>query len=107
MREKVWVSGRTLGYRGKDTGAFVKSTDATIQVRYPDGIALFKNQVRIKSDKKFSAGGMSGSCVSGYRDDKVIGLLFAGSRNGQNTFLNRIGVVESKLDCKVVDMKEV
>jgi len=107
LGEKVWVSGRTLGYKGKDTNARVKSTDATIQVRYPNGIALFTNQVHIKSEKKFSAGGMSGSCVSGYRDGKVIGLLFAGSRSGKSTFLNRIGVVESKLDCRVVDMKKV
>ena len=101
------MSGRTLGYKGKPTGAFVKSTDATIQVRYPDGIALFKNQVRIKSDKKFSAGGMSGSAIVSCDDNKVISLLFAGNRSGTSTFGNRIGVVEDKLSCRVVDMKEI
>ena len=76
-------------------------------MRYPDGIALFKNQVRIKSDKKFSAGGMSGSAIVSCDDDKVISLLFAGNRSGTSTFGNRIGVVEDKLSCRVVDMKEI
>lgn len=105
--EDVWVSGRTLGYRGKETGAYVKSKDATIRVRYPSGIAVFKNQVHIKSESKFSAGGMSGSCIAGLKDDGVISLLFAGNWSGTHTYGNRIGIIEEKLKCKVVNMKEV
>lgn len=104
--EKVWVSGRTLGYKGKGTAAKVKSTDATIRVRYPNGMATFKNQIHIKSDRRFSKGGMSGSAVVATTDDKAIGLLFSGNRDGTSTFLNRIGVVEEKLGCEVIDMQK-
>ena len=102
------MSGRNPRiHGGEETGAEVKSTDATIRVRYPSGIAVFKNQVHIKSKKKFSAGGMSGSGIAAVKDNKVIALLFAGNRDGTHTYGNNIGTVEEKLNAKVVDMKKV
>lgn len=105
--EEVWVSGRTLGYKGKETNAKVKSTDATIQVRYPGGIAIFENQVHIKSDEQFSKGGMSGSAVASQEDNKVTSLLFAGNRDGTQTYANNIITVERLLDIEVVDMSNI
>ena len=98
--EMVWGSGRTLGYVGEETGAKVKSKDATIRVRYPGGMAVFKNQVHIASQEKFSAGGMSGTALAGTRDDKVIALLFAGNRDGTHTYANRIEILEENLMLK-------
>jgi len=105
--ETPWGSGRTLGHVGEETGAKVKSKDATIRVRYPNGIAVFKNQVHITSQEKFSAGGMSGTALAGTRDDKVIALLFAGNWDGTHTYANRIEIVEEKLNAQVVDMEEM
>lgn len=102
--EKVWTSGRTLGYKGEKTGAFIKSKDASIQVRYPNGIAYFTNQLHIKSKSKFSAGGMSGSGIALTSNNKVVGLLFAGNRSGTSSFANNIMTVEERFNAHTVDM---
>lgn len=106
--EDVWGSGRTLGYvDSNNTGAYVKSVDATIQVRFPNGTAVFENQIHIKSDREFAVGGMSGTALVAEIDDKVIGLVFAGSQTGTNSYANRIEIVEDNLNAKVVDMRNL
>lgn len=97
--DKVEKSGRTTGHTrdGK-----VKSIDATIRVSYgSQGVAVFKNQILVKSKDRFSKGGDSGSVVFRQNTNKSVGLLFAGNRDGTQTFCNHIGKVEKELGVKV------
>jgi len=76
---KVKKYGRTTG----ETNGRISAINATIEVGYDSGVAIFTNQIVI-SPGNFSAGGDSGSLivVNDKRSDdhlKPVGLLFAGS----------------------------
>jgi hypothetical protein len=81
--------GRTTGL----TKGSVYAVNATINVGYGSGVAVFKEQIII-TPGKFSAGGDSGSLIvvqRGANARRPIGLLFAGS--SMFTVANPIGAV--------------
>jgi len=99
----VEKTGRTTQH-SKD--GKVESTDATIQVFYGEhGVAVFEDQIRIKSEERYSKGGDSGSAILIQDENQVTGLLFAGNRTGTSTFANHISNVEDALDIEIVTEK--
>lgn len=90
IRQPVMKYGRTTGLtRGK-----VYAINATVNVGYDSGTALFTGQIII-TPGSFSAGGDSGSLIvsaeNGDNYRKPVGLLFAGSQS--ITIANPIGPV--------------
>lgn len=85
----VFKYGRTT----RDTYGQIVSLDADIKVRYGSRVAIFENQVEILSTdskkKKFSKPGDSGSSIIDRKTHEIVGLLFAGTRDG-TTFANNI-----------------
>lgn len=78
---KIKKSGRTTGL----THGVIEQTNVTVNVQYGEGkIAKFEDQLMAG---KMCAGGDSGSAVL-TEDNKLVGLLFAGSEN--STVINRI-----------------
>lgn len=99
LHQAVRKRGRTTEL----TYGTVESLDFTVSVDYGDGVGLrtLKNQLRIATDTtrstRFSDHGDSGSVIM--TDDRhVVGLLFAGSTDGANTFANPIADVLGELD---------
>ena len=90
--------GRTTGL----TTGQITAVNATLQVGYDSGTAMFTGQMLISGSGSFSAGGDSGSLVVTKSDDpdqdrKPVGLLFAGSStmtvaNPIDLVLDRFGV---------------
>jgi hypothetical protein len=94
---KVRKSGRTTGVT---TEGEVRDVDATFVVGYgPKGKALFRNQMVIRSEKRFSDHGDSGSFIL-VQDDplRAVGLLFAGNSPGTVTLANHMQTVLEELD---------
>lgn len=84
--------GRTTGF----TQGQILQEDLTIQVQYGEGeIATFEDQLLAGA---MSAGGDSGSAVLN-NDNKVVGLLFAGSE--KFTIINPIQYVMIELDVEI------
>lgn len=83
-------SGRTTGI----THGEILYVDVTAQVMYGNDIALFTDQLQAGS---MCSGGDSGSAVL-TEDDKIVGLLFAGSE--ETTLFNRI---ENVVDALYLD----
>jgi hypothetical protein len=82
-------SGRTTGY----TEGIIEQVDVTVQVQYGEGkIATFEDQLVAG---KMCAGVDSGSAVL-TMDNRVVGLLFAGSET--STVINRIQNVLEQLE---------
>ncbi len=74
--------GRTT----RATSGVVRSTNATVRVRgYPDGSRVFYDQMQLS---RMSARGDSGSVIQEQQGNRVVGLLFAGSKS--STFANKI-----------------
>ncbi|MCB0913439.1 MAG: hypothetical protein KDB60_17680, partial [Propionibacteriaceae bacterium] len=100
------VVGQAVRKRGRTTEltyGSIASLDFTVSVDYGDGLGTrtLKNQLRISTDTtkstRFSDHGDSGSVIM--TDDRhVVGLLFAGSSDGANTFANPIANVLDELD---------
>jgi S1-C subfamily serine protease len=88
----VRKSGRTTGL----TSGEITQLDVTVQVLYGSQIAVFKNQLATGAR---SQGGDSGSAVLDM-DNKVVGLLFAGSNT--STIMNPIQFVLEALQVQVV-----
>lgn len=85
--------GMTVVKMGRTTGVTtgqIIDTDLTISVQYDAGEITFDNQILVYSDTAFSQGGDSGSGV--YIDNGQeltwVGLLFAGSDDGNYTICN-------------------
>lgn len=87
----VKKSGRTTGL---STGE-IEQVDVTVNVQYGDRVARFTDQLLAGP---MSQGGDSGSAVLDH-DDRLVGLLFAGSDN--TTIINRIGNVFAALDLEL------
>lgn len=85
--QRMVKSGRTTGITEGD----IISPDATIQVGYSRGTALFEHQI---VTGYMSDGGDSGSAGLGKDDRSLVGLLFAGSDT--TTIFNRIEHILSK-----------
>ncbi len=99
LNQAVRKRGRTTEL----TYGTIASLDFTVSIDYGDGVGtkVLKNQLRIATDTtrstRFSDHGDSGSVIM--TDDRhVVGLLFAGSSDGANTFANPIDAVLSELD---------
>lgn len=87
------------------TYGFVDSVSGTVKIDYGDdiGVKTLSDQVGIRPDTdhndKFSDHGDSGSVVVD-ADNQIIGLLFAGSKDGY-TYINQISNVLTELDVQV------
>jgi len=88
---KIKKSGRTTGL----TTGEIQLVDATVRVQYGSKTAIFRDQLVAGA---MSGGGDSGSVVLD-EDDRVCGLLFAGSDT--TTIMNKIGDVERLLGVEV------
>lgn len=102
------VLNKPVRKRGRTTlltHGFVDSINGSIKINYGDDIGnkILKDQIGIRPDtsnnKKFSDHGDSGSVVVD-NDNKIIGLLFAGSEDGY-TYINRISNVMDELDIQI------
>jgi hypothetical protein len=90
---EVQKTGRTTSF----TTGRVTAVGATVIVNYGNGrVARFRDQIFTTA---MSAGGDSGSIVAD-RDNKAVGLLFAGSRMA--TVLNHIQHVRKLLEIEIV-----
>ena len=92
----VYKMGRTTGL----TVGTIVSNQAAIQVTTPyDDTALYYDQIYIESNESFGESGDSGSVVliRSQGSWKIIGLFFAGTEDGLQTFANHIGNVSSLL----------
>ncbi len=88
--------GRTTEY----TQGWVLSFNFDVEVEYSVGAAVFIDQLLIETDwdyGRFSAGGDSGSVIFDPSDMNAVGLLFAGTWDGQFTLANHIGDVVDAL----------
>ncbi|WP_298747481.1 hypothetical protein [uncultured Serinicoccus sp.] len=99
------VVGMAVQKRGRTTEhthGEVVSVDATVTLDYGDGVGMrtLRHQVSVRpaaGSPRFSDRGDSGSVVmDGSR--QVVGLLFAGARDGSLTFANPIASVLSELE---------
>ena len=103
VNQPVQKRGRTTEH----TFGTVRSTDFTVSIDYGGdvGTRTLRNQLRIETDTarsaRFSQKGDSGSVI--VSDDRhVVGLLFAGSTDGQWTFANPIAFVQDELGVEVI-----
>lgn len=85
---KIKKSGRTSGLNHDE----IALTDAVSQVQYSSGVAIFEDQLVTKGP--MAQGGDSGSIVL-TEDNKVVGLLFAGSDTV--AILNKFSNVKKEL----------
>lgn len=99
----VQKRGRTTEH----TFGTVRSVDFTVTINYGGDVGnrTLRNQLRIETDTarsaRFSQKGDSGSViVDGSRN--VVGLLFAGSTDGQWTFGNPIAAVQDTLGVDII-----
>lgn len=98
------VAGMAVQKRGRTTEhthGEVVSVDATVTLDYGDGVGMrtLRRQVSIRpaaGTARFSDRGDSGSVVMN-DGRQVVGLLFAGARDGSLTFANPIASVLSEL----------
>lgn len=91
---QVGISVQKYGRTTGQTSGTVSAVNVTIRVIYLTGPKVFEDQIEIKSNKRseFSDSGDSGSLVVNSALNPV-GLLFAGSTNGEITFANPIDAV--------------
>lgn len=104
FNQPVEKYGRTTG----DTKGVVNAVNATVNVSYDAGVAVFVNQIIIVGTgkgkgAKFSDAGDSGSLIVEQNSYSPVGLLFAGSSGGPNsiTIANPIDAVLSELGSKL------
>jgi len=95
-RMKIMKYGRTTGF----TNSRITGTNATVEVGYDTGVAIFVGQIYIRS-RSFSAGGDSGSLIVTENGKNPVGLLFAGSSN--STIANPILPVLARFGVTVDD----
>lgn len=89
LGQKVQKYGRTTALtKGQVTGI-----NATVNVGYDVGTALFVDQIIVESRKPFLKAGDSGSLLVTQSGNKPTGLLFAGNGNGKMAVANHIDVV--------------
>jgi len=91
--------GRTTAYRA----GRVSSTFFDVKIPYGVGEVVFTDQIAIRglNGSHFSDAGDSGSAILDRSSNDVVGLLFAGSTNGQLTFGNHIADVLGLLNVQL------
>lgn len=108
----VGMAVRKRGRTTELTYGTVNSTDVTVSIDYGDGLGVrtLKKQIRVVPDTtknaRFSDKGDSGSVVVD-GNNKVLGLLFAGTTSGSATFLNPIQKALDELDVDLCVKKYV
>lgn len=98
LNRLVKKAGRTT----QCTQGRITDCNATVNVGYDAGTAVFKDQIIVRSltSAPFSKGGDSGSLIMTRTRNLPVGLLFAGSDS--HTIANKIGNVLSVLHVKIV-----
>jgi hypothetical protein len=75
------------------TKGTVMGINASVQIGYESGTALFNDQILVYSKKPFIKAGDSGSLLVTDAGREPVGLLFAGDATGKYAFANPIGGV--------------
>jgi hypothetical protein len=104
VEAKLSMPVEKFGRTTRHTKGMIEGIDATLQVGYGTGIALFEDQLIIRgNDGAFSDGGDSGSLIveSNPSEVRAVALLFAGNRQQRITIGCRIQNVEKLLDIRI------
>jgi hypothetical protein len=97
VNEAVQKYGRT----SKLTKGTITGINATVNVGYSKGTAVFVNQIVVYSNKPFIKAGDSGSLLVTDPNLNPVGLLFAGTSSGKYAIANQIGNVLSAFDVSI------
>jgi hypothetical protein len=98
LGQAVQKYGRTTSL----TRGTVTAINATVNVGYSSGTARFVGQIIVQSKKPFIKPGDSGSLlVTNDVAANPVGLLFAGSGNGQLAVANQIGLVLARFGVSI------
>jgi hypothetical protein len=91
--------GRTTGYRA----GRISSTFFDVKIPYEVGDVTFVDQIAIRglNGSRFSDSGDSGSAILERSTNSIVGLLFAGTTNGNLTFANHIADVLRSLQIQL------
>ncbi len=90
----IGTAVQKFGRTSRLTKGTVTAINASIQVSYDYGTALFNDQIIVQSNKPFIKAGDSGSLlVTNTTGANPVGLLFAGSSNGGLAVANNIDTV--------------
>ncbi len=89
----IWQAVQKYGRTTQLTKGTITGINATINVGYSTGTALFVYQIIVQSNKPFIKAGDSGSLLVTDPDRNPVGLLFAGNRSGKFAVANRIDLV--------------
>jgi hypothetical protein len=93
LNDAVQKYGRTT----KLTKGTITAINATVNVGYSRGTALFVNQIVVYGNKPFIKAGDSGSLLVTDPGRNPVGLLFAGTSSGKYAIANQIGDVLNAL----------
>jgi hypothetical protein len=93
VNDAVQKYGRTT----KLTKGTITAINATVNVGYSSGTALFVNQIVVYGNKPFIKAGDSGSLLVTDPGRDPVGLLFAGTSSGKYAIANQIGDVLTTL----------
>jgi hypothetical protein len=93
VNDAVQKYGRTT----KLTKGTITAINATVNVGYSLGTALFVNQIVVYGNKPFIKAGDSGSLLVTDPGRNPVGLLFAGTSSGKYAIANQIGDVLTAL----------
>ena len=93
LNDAVQKYGRTT----KLTKGTITAINATVNIGYSSGTALFVNQIVVYGNKPFIKAGDSGSLLVTDPGRNPVGLLFAGTSSGKYAIANQIGVVLNAL----------
>ncbi|GGM69608.1 hypothetical protein GCM10012275_45080 [Longimycelium tulufanense] len=99
----IGMAVRKRGRTTRVTSGRIASTDATLALNYGNGLGIrtLRDQIRIIADPvPFGDRGDSGAVVVDGAN-RVVGLYFAGSRDGRSGFANPIGRVLEELDVRL------
>lgn len=93
---------RKCGHGSGLTAGSVTSVDATLRVDHGAalGVRVLREQIRVDAEEVFARPGDAGSAVVN-DDGRIVGLLFAGTRDGTTGFASPIVDVLAELDVEL------
>ena len=97
----IWQSVQKYGRTSELTKGTITGINATVNVGYSSGTALFVDQIIVQGIKPFIKGGDSGSLLVTDPDRNPVGLLFAGNKSGKFAVANRIDLVLARFGVTV------
>ena len=101
MAAVIWQSVQKYGRTSELTKGTITGINATVNVGYSSGTALFVDQIIVEGIKPFIKGGDSGSLLVTDPGRNPVGLLFAGNRSGKFAVANRIDLVLTRFGVTV------